>query len=88
MPWAPRRQLALKPPLHPLAPPPTDWPPPPLHSLREYVSGKVEERVFPIACPIPSCKAPVATAECNLVLTPEEQDVLGKVGPGQGGGGG
>jgi hypothetical protein len=51
-----------------------------LQCLREYVSGKVEEREYPVCCPLPTCKQPIATAECCLVLTLEEQDVLGKVG--------
>lgn len=48
-------------------------------SLREYVSGKVGDRVYPIPCPLPDCKAPISAAECGLVLTPEEQVTLGKV---------
>lgn len=50
-----------------------------LPCLRQYISGKVTDRVFPIPCPLPDCKMPVSAAECGLVLTAEEQVTLGKV---------
>ncbi|PSC68928.1 E3 ubiquitin-ligase RNF144A-like [Micractinium conductrix] len=50
-----------------------------LPCLREYVAGKIQDRTFPIACPLPDCKQPIGAAECGLVLTPEEQGTLGQM---------
>lgn len=50
-----------------------------MQCLREYVSGKVEGREFPVPCPLPSCKTAIPTLECCLVLTPAEQEIIGKL---------
>ncbi|GAB4823734.1 hypothetical protein N2152v2_010780 [Parachlorella kessleri] len=50
-----------------------------LGCLRGYVSCKVADRAFPVGCPLPGCGGAITTAECNLVLTREEQEVLGKL---------
>jgi hypothetical protein len=44
------------------------------------VSGKVADRIFPIACPLPDCAKLLGAAECGLVLSREEQGTLGQVG--------
>lgn len=51
-----------------------------LPCLREYISGKVADRAFPVPCPLPDCKQPISAAECGLVLTAEEMAALGQVG--------
>eukprot|EP00887_Chlorella_sp_A99_P005528 scaffold1.g5528.t1 len=46
--------------------------------LREYIAGKAKERIWPITCPDPSCKAPISLDECRLVLSAEEGEDLGR----------
>ncbi|KAL4421593.1 hypothetical protein ABPG75_010884 [Micractinium tetrahymenae] len=50
-----------------------------LPCLREYISGKVADRAFPVACPLPDCKKLISAAECGLVLTGEEMTALGQM---------
>lgn len=44
------------------------------------MAGKVADRTFPVACPLPDCKKAIGAAEAGLVLSPEEQATLGQVG--------
>lgn len=46
------------------------------------MAGKVADRTFPVACPLPDCKKSIGAAEAGLVLSPEEQATLGQVGQG------